>query len=350
MAGELTIRLQRGDVTVELQGDADTVRAALASLKTDGLGELAPLLGLGLSVTTSSSGTPTTAPQTTPTLSKPSASFQFVINALLLPTNQQKFASDINGDGRPDNVFGNLMSVLEAQGFALQKSIDAELQTPRPMVLLTLATEFATPASDQRASVTLFAGTPVKPADQVYTIDARVSPVILQGRITSGRFVSDDPRTGGALVQRSIPIPFGSGVLAELPIQGLQLAFDVAANGTTIPTGQITGSLKQESVQTVLLPTFAALMNNMLQKDPKSPIGKLFDTGGTMNPDGTMAQAGDGMIGVSELMTSPLLNSLLAPDVQIWDAAGQNYAPNPLGGKTDSMSFGIGFAATAASY
>ncbi len=349
MAGELTVRLQRGDVVVELQGDADTVRVAFAALKADGLGALAPFLGLGVTVA-SKSGAPTIAPSPTPSLTKPSASFQFVLDALRLPTNQQNFASDIDGDGRPDNVFANVVIILEAQKFGLQKSIDAGLQAGGPILLLTLATEFATPASDQRAAVTLFAGIPIKPAQHVYTIDARVPPVTLEGRIAAGRFVSDDPRTGGVLVNRDILIPLGPGIDAKLPIQGLQLAFDVAVNGATIPTGQLTGSLKQADVQNTFLPALAALMNNMLQNDPKSPIGKVFDTAGTMNPDGTVAQAGDGVIGISELLTNPLISSLLAPDVQIWDAAGENYAPNPLGGKTDSMSFGIGFSATAASY
>ena len=74
----------------------------------------------------------------------------------------------------------------------------------------------------------------------------------------------------------------------------------MAANGSTIPEGQLTGSLKQDDVHNFLLPAFAALMNDMLQRDPKSPVGKLFDTGGTFNPDGSVAQAGDGMIGISD--------------------------------------------------
>jgi hypothetical protein len=349
MAGELTIRLQRGDIVVELQGDAETVRATFAALKEDGLGALAPFLGLGATVT-SKNGTPTIAPSPISSLTKPSASFQFVLDALRLPTKQQNFASDINGDGRPDNVFANIIIALQSQGFNLQGSIDTELQAAPPIVLLTLATEFATPASDQRAAVTLFAGLPVKPAQHVYMIDTRVSPVTVEGHIAAGRFVSEDPRTGGVLVKRGIPIPFGPGIVAELPIQGLQLAFDVAVNGVTIPTGQITGSLRQADVQNILLPAFAALMNNVLKNNPQSPLGQLFDTGGTMNPDGTTAQAGDGVIGVSELLTTPLISTLLAPDVQIWDATGENYAPNPLGGRTDSMSFGIGFSAVAASY
>ena len=94
--------------------------------------------------------------------------------------------------------------------------------------------------------------------------------------------------------------------------------------------------LKQDDIGTTLLPAVASFMNNMLQNDPKSPIGKFFDTGGTLNPNGTTAQAGDGLIGLSELITKPLISSLMAPGVQIWDAIGENDAPSPLGEKKGS--------------
>jgi len=94
-------------------------------------------------------------------------------------------------------------------------------------------------------------------------------------------------------------------------------------------------------------------MTHIIQADPEASIavtiGQLFDMGGCTNPDGTVAQSSDGKIDVCELLTSPLLNGLLQPDVQIWDAQG-NYAPNPLGGNADSMSIGLGFSAVVASY
>jgi hypothetical protein len=138
-----------------------------------------------------------------------------------------------------------------------------------------------------------------------------------------------------------------------LPIQGFGIAFDVRADGSAISNGQFTGSVKQTDVQRQLVPAFAAAMNDRIQNNPGTPtaqaIQQLFDKGGCTNPDGTVAQAGDGKIDVCELLTSPLLMTLLQPDVQIWDAQG-NYAPNPLRGSPDSMSIGLAFSATAASY
>jgi hypothetical protein len=351
VAGQLTLRLQRGDVVVELQGDSDAVQAAFVDLKANGLGVLAPLFALG--APPARTGPSSDAPGPASALTNPAASFRFVFESMSLPTAAQLFASDVNGDGRPDNAFANIINALNSQSLDLQGEIDAELKNGQLIVLLSLATEFATPAPDQRATVTLLAGIPVKPSEHVYIVDASVPPLALVGRIVAGRFVSDDPHVAGSVPNRDIRIPFGPGASAVLPVHGLGLAFDVRGDGSAISNGQLTGSVRQVDVQSQLVPALAAGMTHLIQNAPASPtaqtIQQLFDKGACTNPNGTVAQAGDGVIDVCELLTSPLVMALLQPDVQIWDANG-NYAPNPLGGNPDSMSIGLGFSAIAASY
>ena len=199
----------------------------------------------------------------------------------------------------------------------------------------------------------LLAGKPVKQSTHVYISDPLVPPVTLQGRITAGRFVSEDPRTGGLVVHRDIQLVFGPNASLTLPIQGLRLAFDLSADGSAVLKGQLTGSIKETDVRSQIIPALAATMTEFIKNDPTSPvtqnIQKLFDLGGCINPSGTAAQASDGVIDVCELLTSSLVMSLLQPDVQIYDAQG-NYAPNPLHGNPDSMSIALGFSATVASY
>ena len=349
MAGQLTVRVQRGDAVFELQGDADAVQAALASL-----GEFLATFSLPGPSPVGGTVQPGPAPGPTTTLTNPAGSSRFVFDSLSLPTLPgQGVADDVNGDGRPDNQFANIMAAIASQGIDFQGGINAELQADHIVLLVTLATELATPSADQRAAVTLLGGKPLQRASRTYVVDASVPPVTLQGRIVGGRFVSDNPRTGGALVERDIPIPLGPAVGASLPVQGLRMAFDVARDGHAISNGQLTGSVKQANVQDQLIPALAMIMTQLIQSAPASPVAtsvrQLFDTGGCTNPNGTAAQAGDGVIDVCELATNPLLTSLLQPDVQIFDAQG-NYAPNPLGGNADSISVGIGFSAVAASY
>jgi hypothetical protein len=204
---------------------------------------------------------------------------------------------------------------------------------------------------DQRAATTLFAGKAIKPSQGVYVIDTSVAPVTVQGRIVAGRFASDDPRTGGAVVERDLTIPLSPGVSVTLSVQGLRLAFNVASNGSTISAGQLTGSVKATEVQTGFVPAIAAAFTEMIQSQSSvaMPLSQLFDTGGCTNPDGSTAQAGDGVIDVCEILANPMMSHLLQPDVQIWDGQG-NYAPSPAGGVKDSMSIGIGLAGSAATY
>ena len=97
-------------------------------------------------------------------------------------------------------------------------------------------------------------------------------------------------------------------------------------------------------------------------------IASLFDTGGKAdsscttggckNPttgDGTRkgmcASATDNIVDVCEVSTNTLVQSLLAPDVQLFDSTGA-YKPNK--DKTtavkDSLSVGLGFTAVGATF
>ena len=84
----------------------------------------------------------------------------------------------------------------------------------------------------------------------------------------------------------------------------------------------------------------------------------IFDDGGRaealcggacQNLDKSCAVAHDGTIGDCEIATNGLLQNLLAPDVQLFDAAG-NYHPNPANTTKDSLSVGLGFTAVPASF
>ena len=113
--------------------------------------------------------------------------------------------------------------------------------------------------------------------------------------------------------------------------------------------GRLTGSLADSSVLTSLVPSLAAAFTLVISTNPDSQIAlsikALSDTGGCVNPDGTTAAAGNGRIDPCELTQSPLIRSLLAPDIQLRDAAG-HYHPVPSGPQRDSLSLGFGFTAT----
>jgi hypothetical protein len=67
------------------------------------------------------------------------------------------------------------------------------------------------------------------------------------------------------------------------------------------------------------------------------------------NLDGSCAKAKDGIISDCEVATNGIMRNLLAPDVQMFDAAG-NYHPNPSNTSPDSLSIGYAFTAVPASF
>jgi hypothetical protein len=366
MAGDLTLRFQRGEVVIEVRGDAEAVQTVFSDLKASGIGTLATFFGFASPIGIGTQpgrtqplvgqpigGQPIAVTGPTAPLANPAASFRFVIDSLTLPTNQRPSADDVDGDGRTDNAFANIVRSFDSLQLNFQGEIDSELKAGHLILLLTVETEFATPGPDQRAAVTLLSGKPVNQSGHIYVIDPSTPPVTLQGRIVAGRFASDDPRISGPVAHRDIPLSFGPNAHATLPIQGLRLTFDISVDGSVISNGQLTGSLKQADVRSQLVPAFAIVLTGLIQNAAGSPtaqnIQNLFDKGGCTNPDGTLAQAGDGVIDVCEVLTNPLMMSLLQPDVQIYDAQGK-YAPNPLGGNPDSTSIGLGLSATRASY
>jgi hypothetical protein len=121
----------------------------------------------------------------------------------------------------------------------------------------------------------------------------------------------------------------------ELPVQGARLAFNVTSTG--LVQGRVNGSIHEEDIQALFIPTLAAHYNDVVQADPGSneamTLLHMFDKA----PE-------DGHISAAEVASHSLYQSLLAPDVDIRDANG-NYAPNPAQTAPESLSFGFGFTA-----
>ena len=59
---ELRITLKLGDVTLELRGDADAVRAEFAEIKASGIGKVANLFALAGATPAAGTGVPTKTP------------------------------------------------------------------------------------------------------------------------------------------------------------------------------------------------------------------------------------------------------------------------------------------------
>jgi hypothetical protein len=157
-----------------------------------------------------------------------------------------------------------------------------------------------------------------------------------------------------------VPFPYFGAVPTE--IVGARITWVRAADGH-ITGGQLNGAVRDHDVRTKLMPAIAANLTKYVTAHPGTPttmkLLSVFDNGGKFVPgcgagtcqnlDGSCAVKGDNTISDCEVATNGLVTNLIAPDVQLFDDAG-NYAPNWANTKKDSLSIGFAFTAAPASF
>jgi hypothetical protein len=296
---------------------------------------------------------------------------QFVANRIVLPRNSGDFAFDLNGDGRLDNAFGRLVSVLAT--FAdPQISIDASITRGGLVVLFDESSSDATFTTDRCAKASITMGAPTTTAPDFsgggsFSKASGAPEPDLFGPIEAGRFDSNDPSKATHPTEVQLKLPLISGIgsagLTSLPLHltAAHLQFTNSAGG--LMDGQIHGAVRADEIQNAVIPNVATFFQIVIDNTSNGAILLTqFDTGGAAdatcagtgggckNPDGTCANQGDGKIDACEVSTNFLIASLLEPDVQLFAADKTTYRPDPGNEAPDSLSFGIGFTAVNASF
>ncbi len=284
--------------------------------------------------------------------------YRYVVNRLILPKKKTDFAIDLNGDGITDNQLGQIIALLIDLGFDPQAAIDASISSGQMVHLLRLQTEDPLLKDDLLAGVTRYAGQPKDSPDfsgnGSFDINNQHPASDFFGTIVQGQFSSHNPATSSYPVTVQWELLLFKALM--LTINGAHIQFktgtDPQSGAAGLLSGQLQGSMKDSDVQGVVVPAIAVWLTQQIAADPNGKtamqIGKLFDTGGCTNPNGTIAVASDQMIDPCEVSSSPV-GSYLAPDVQIYDGNGK-YAPNPLNTKEDSLSLAFGFTAVSGKY
>jgi len=152
-------------------------------------------------------------------------------------------------------------------------------------------------------------------------------------------------------------------LFGPVPVDLVGARITYVRSGTGAIMGQLNGAIRNSDVQAKVIPNVADALNQKITSDPSSSttmqLLSIFDTGGKAdpacvagtckNPDGSCAVKGDNVISICEVSTDGLIQNVLAPDVQMFDAAG-NYHPNPNNTNKDSLSVAFGFTAVRASF
>lgn len=267
---------------------------------------------------------------------------EFLLDALKMSVRTGDYGLDLDGNGKADNRLGAVFSALMSQGLDLQFAVDQAVGAGKVRVLFTLITPQPDVMVDQSAQLRMVRALATGQADPAAV------PVTVKGQLKGGRFTSDSPAVGSALLSWDLELPLGPGLPARLAVQWPRIGFTTDPNATGLLGGSLNGSVSGSTVANELVPSLANILTLYITTSPDSETSRtvkaLFDTGGCTNPDGTAALKGDGRISPCELSQNPLIKALFAPDVQLRDAAG-TFHPVPGGAQPDSLSLGFGFTA-----
>lgn len=282
--------------------------------------------------------------------------FRYVTDHIALPAVDTDFAADLIGDGQKRNKLGDIVQAFKAQKTDLQAAEDSSIAAGSGLALFSFSTIDPALVADPAAQVAMYAAKMIALPDggvdvgapRMFTVDGKPKGV-LSGPLAAGVFESDDPLTLTDPPTVYLTIPINTGASVELPVVGARIGFTPTA--ATLSAGQLNGAIKKTDVSTILVPALAVNFTAIAMRDPCDAscmnTRTNFDSGMCTNPDGSMAVAGDHVIAPCEVTSNLLVKSLLAPDVQLFNAQGM-WMPNKANTSPDSLSVGVGFTAVQA--
>ena len=289
---------------------------------------------------------------------------QYVWNGVVVPLQRSQYALDLNGDGRVDNQFGNLFGALAGQNLDVQNDATQAVTSGQSLTLIDAhADDFsndACAASDVEAANAMTS--PDFSGAGHFTVDAAAMPGHFAGMFVAGTFSSLPlPSSATTPVDMTFELPL-LGAIIGVQLVGAHVQYTRAADGT-ITGGQLNGAIRNADMQNVVIPALAASLTAQVQITPLGPrqmeLLAIFDYGGKSdpscaagtckNPNGTCAVKGDHKIDICEVATAGLIQNVLAPDVQMFDANG-TYHPSADNTQKDSLSIGLGFSAVPATF
>jgi hypothetical protein len=285
---------------------------------------------------------------------------RFVTNSIRLPQMRTDFAFDLNGDGKVDNQYGNIIGALTAQNLMPQVDADAEVAAGRGLLLIDERAIDPSFVNDPCAGVEVVRAADKTPPDFTgngsYTRASGAMAGQLKGPLTMARFSSESPATSAQPVVLDVKLPgiaFGAGTV-DVRLTAAQVSYTHQSGGLT--QGQVHGAIVKSDIDKVVQQV-AAILNMRVTNDPTSTtnmqILQIFDQGCTdplaKNFDGTTAAKSDGKIAVCEVSGNAIIKNVLAPDVDLFAADG-SWRPNPANTDKDALSIGFGFTAVGAKF
>lgn len=288
--------------------------------------------------------------------------YTYVVDSLQLPTTPNQaldLALDLDGAMplRPDNTLGMVIATLADQAnLDVTAAVSGAVNAGDVILLASLETESL--ATTNCATMGVFLGadpsTPpcTDPADTVcgHHLDgatafsiAPASPLDtkLDGQVIGGKFsLGPNDMAGNFTIEIDIA---ALGQPLALDLIGARIEANVTENG--INGGLIGGAITKDDLDTSIMPAIHGVIEEVVTADCAGGVAPNCCTPGSAGEQVlSIFDADDSCtVTLEELQTNSLISALLAPDLDLLDAAG-NYAPNS-DGIADSLSIGLGFGA-----
>jgi len=256
-----------------------------------------------------------------------------VADTVRLPATQaeaQQLGRDVDGDGHVDNLLGGALAAFNGQGFepaAVQSAID----NGDIVMLHSLRTTSVADSTNATWQVWYDAPTPDPDLSGSGTFELSVD------RPHSKRLAATISDHQVTTAPGAIPVrlDIGAGVFR---LRLTQAVVDATCHRRGCSAGRITGAVGEEQIQKKLFRELAELFQIVVSRDCPGP-GPDSCTGTGTNVQSLFDTNDDLVITRAELRSNSLLQTVLSPDLDLFEADG---TPGQ-DGINDAVSFGLGF-------
>lgn len=264
----------------------------------------------------------------------------YVSSALAVPTSNTEARSlgrDIDHDGSEDNRFGQFTAVLASQGIDAQGAVASAVTGGDLLMLHSLRTPSLTKTKKATWQVQYAKPTAAPDFSGSGSFTAATEPRsrMLPAKIKNHRVTT----AAGAIPVR---LTVGGGIFT-LKLTNAKLFATCSKTGCT--DGRINGVVTTQQLNTELVPKLAEQFTLIVTRDCPGSDHTSCAAGSSGAQLQSMFDANDDLvISAEELQTNPLVQSILAPDLDLVRANGKPGQD----GVPDAMSAGIGFEAVKA--
>ena len=286
--------------------------------------------------------------------------YKYVWNGVILPAQRNDYSFDLNGDGVKDNALADLVVNLKLFGIDMQANVSDGVANGSDIKLLRVDTDDPLFVRDLMAGILFRQGmarpNPDFSGNGNFAPDNQLNPANppYVGILQNQSYFAVSPTALQTPTDVTLKFTFFGQNTSSVTLHGTHISFDFGfdqkSGAPGLVNGQLQGSIQILQVKNILAKEILAAFNAVVMNNGQSKmlILQTFDVGMCQNANGSQA-AVNNVVDECELLGSQLFQTLLAPDVTIYDQMG-NYRPDPQNGNPDSWSVGIGFNAVKGNY